>query len=47
MGTALAETMVSRDMAQMLKDIDGISAEHLDYGGQDFPFLGIPGMHFS
>ena len=46
MGTALAETMVSRNMAQMLKDIDGISAEHLDYGGQGFPFFLIPDMHF-
>jgi PmbA protein len=46
-GTALADTMVSGNMAQMLKDIDGISAEHLDYGGQDFPFFRIPDMHFS
>jgi PmbA protein len=46
-GTALAETMVAGNMARMLKDISGISAEHIDYGGEDFPWLRIPGMHFS
>jgi PmbA protein len=46
-GAALAETMVAGNMAQMLKDISGISSEHIDYGGEDFPWLRIPGMHFS
>ncbi len=46
-GTALAETMVAGNMARMLADISGISAEHIDYGGEDFPWLRIPGMHFS
>ena len=46
-GAALSETMVAGNMAQMLRDISGISAEHIDYGGEDFPWLRIPGMHFS
>ena len=46
-GTALAETMVAGNMAQMLKDISGVSAEKINYGGQNFPWLKIPGMHFS
>ena len=46
-GAALAETMVAGNMAQMLRDISGISTEHVDYGGEDFPWLRIPGMHFS
>ena len=31
----------------MLLEIDGISSEHIDYGGEDYPWLRIPGMHFS
>jgi PmbA protein len=46
-GAPLAETMIAGNMARMLKDISGISAEHIDYGGEDFPWLRIPGMHFS
>ncbi|MCR9260460.1 MAG: TldD/PmbA family protein [Pseudomonadaceae bacterium] len=46
-GTALAETMVAGNMTQMLKDIDGVSTEKINYGGQNFPWLKIPGMHFS
>ena len=46
-GKALSDTMVAGNMAQMLMDINGISAEHIDYGGEDFPWLRIPGMHFS
>ena len=46
-GSALAETMVSGNMARMLLDIEGISSEHIDYGGEDYPWLRIPGMHFS
>lgn len=46
-GGALSETMVSGNMARMLMDINGISAEHIDYGGEDFPWLRIPGLHFS
>lgn len=46
-GPALSDTMVSGNMAKMLLAIDGISAEHIDYGGEDFPFLRVPGLHFS
>jgi PmbA protein len=46
-GAALSETMVAGNMAQMLKDISSISSEHIDYGGEDFPWLCIPAMHFS
>ena len=45
--TALAETMVAGNMASMLLDIDGISEEHIDYGGEDYPWLRIPDLHFS
>lgn len=46
-GQALSETMISGNMAQMLKDISGISAEHLDTGSLDLPWIRIPGLHFS
>lgn len=46
-GTALAETMVAGNIADMLLAIDGISSEHIDYGGEDYPWLRIPGLHFS
>jgi PmbA protein len=46
-GAALADTMVNGNMSNMLLDISGVSAEHLDYGGEDYPWLRIPNMHFS
>jgi PmbA protein len=46
-GSALSETMVAGNMARMLLDIDGISKEHIDYGGEDYPWLRISGLHFS
>ena len=46
-GGALSETMVAGNMADMLRDVSGISAEHIDYGGEDFPWLRIPNLHFS
>ncbi|WOJ91938.1 metallopeptidase TldD-related protein [Congregibacter variabilis] len=46
-GEGLAETMVTGNMAQMLKDVSGISREHISYGGEDYPWLRIPGLHFS
>ncbi|MEX0943798.1 MAG: metallopeptidase TldD-related protein [Pseudomonadales bacterium] len=46
-GTALAETMITGNMARMLKDISGISREHLDTGSEDFPWIRIPNLHFS
>lgn len=46
-GEALAETMISGNMAKMLRDISGISKEHRDTGGEDLPWIRIPGLHFS
>lgn len=46
-GSALGEAMIAGNMARMLLDIDAVSAEHIDYGGEDFPWLRIPGLHFS
>jgi hypothetical protein len=39
--------MISGNMAEMLKDISGISKEHLDLGGEDYPWIRIPNLHFS
>lgn len=38
---ALSDTMIAGNMAQMLKDISGVSREHVDFGGQDFPWVRI------
>ncbi len=46
-GPALAETMIAGNMSRMLKDISGISKEHLDKGSEDFPWIRIPNLHFS
>lgn len=46
-GQALSETMISGNMASMLKDIVGISKEHLDLGAQDFPWIRIKNLNFS
>jgi PmbA protein len=46
-GGALSETMVAGNMARMLMDVSAISIEHIDYGGEDFPWLRIPGLYFS
>lgn len=46
-GTALAETMVSGNMAQMLQDIVAVSAERIDSGASSLPWIRIRGLHFS
>lgn len=46
-GPALSETMISGNMAQMLKDISGVSRERLDTGSEALPWIRIPGLHFS
>ncbi len=46
-GQALSETMISGNMANMLKDIVAISKEHLDLGGEDFPWIRIGNLNFS
>ena len=47
LGNALSETMISGNMADMLQNIVGISAEHLDLGGEDFPWIRIKNLNFS
>lgn len=47
LGQALAETMISGNMAQMLRDISGASRERLDNGGWLLPSLRIGNLHFS
>ncbi len=46
-GHALSETMIAGNMASMLNDIVGVSEEHLDLGGQDFPWIRIANLNFS
>jgi PmbA protein len=46
-GSALSEVMISGNVAEMLKDICGISREHIDMGGEDLPWIRIPGLNFS
>ncbi|XOV87959.1 MAG: metallopeptidase TldD-related protein [Pseudomonadota bacterium] len=46
-GGALAETMVSGNMAKMLSSINGVSTEILDLGHEAFPWIKVPGLHFS
>ena len=46
-GQALSETMIAGNMASMLNDIVGISKEHLDLGGEDFPWIRIANLNFS
>lgn len=46
-GPALSEAMISGNMAQMLKDVLGVSRERLDTGATVLPWLRIGGLHFS
>jgi PmbA protein len=46
-GAALAETMISGNVAQMLKDVVAVSAERIDSGSDALPWLRIGGLHFS
>jgi PmbA protein len=46
-GPALAETMISGNMAQMLRDISGVSSERVDAGALLLPWLRISNLHFS
>jgi PmbA protein len=46
-GPALSETMISGNMAQMLRDVAGVSRERLDLGALLLPWLRISGLHFS
>ncbi|MCP8899481.1 metallopeptidase TldD-related protein [Gilvimarinus xylanilyticus] len=44
---ALTETMITGNVAQMLQDIQAISAEVSDFGGSRLPWLKISGLRFS
>jgi PmbA protein len=46
-GPALAETMVSGNMARMLGDIVAVSRERIDSGGLALPWIRIANLHFS
>lgn len=46
-GAALSETMISGNVAQMLRDVAAVSRERLDSGGECLPWLRVPGLHFS
>jgi PmbA protein len=47
LGPALADTMVSGNMARMLTDIVALSRERRDTGDALLPWLRISGLHFS
>jgi PmbA protein len=47
MGDALAETMISGNVARMLLDVAAVSAERIDSGSQALPWVRISGLHFS
>jgi PmbA protein len=44
---ALAETMISGNVAQMLKDVAAVSRERIDTGALCLPWIRIGGLHFS
>ena len=43
----IAVKLLSGNVAKMLKDICGVSTEHLDMCGQDLPWMRISNLHFS
>ncbi|HEX6703695.1 MAG TPA: metallopeptidase TldD-related protein [Albitalea sp.] len=46
-GPALSETMISGNIAQMLRDVVAVSRERIDTGAWLLPWLRIQGLHFS
>lgn len=46
-GPALTESMIAGNMAQMLRDIVGVSRECIDSGDLRLPWLRIANLHFS
>ncbi len=44
---ALSETMITGNVAQMLKDIEMVSSQVTDFGGNKAPWLKIKGLKFS
>jgi PmbA protein len=47
MGPALSEVMIAGNVAQMLRDIRGVSQERIDTGATLVPWLRIADLHFS
>lgn len=47
LGPALAETMISGNVARMLQAVRAASRERLDTGEWLLPWLAVPGLHFS
>lgn len=46
-GHALSETMISGNVAQMLRDVSAVSAQRIDTGSWVTPWLRVEGLHFS
>jgi PmbA protein len=46
-GHALSETMISGNVAQMLRDVSAVSAQRIDTGSWILPWLRVEGLHFS
>lgn len=46
-GGALSETMISGNIAQMLRDVAAVSRERIDTGSWLLPWLQVAGLHFS
>jgi len=46
-GHALSETMISGNVAQMLRDVGAVSAQRIDTGSWVMPWLRVEGLHFS
>jgi PmbA protein len=46
-GAALAETMITGNVGQMLRDVRAVSRERIDTGSEALPWLRIGGLHFS
>ncbi len=46
-GAALSETMISGNVAQMLRDVSAVSVERVDSGGWLLPWVRVDGLHFS
>jgi PmbA protein len=46
-GRALAETMITGNVAQMLRDVSGVSVERLDEGALLLPWLRVENLRFS
>jgi PmbA protein len=47
LGAALSETMISGNMARLLRDVSAVSRERLDTGSRLLPWLRVGGLHFS